>query len=185
MRFLTRHLQILRSSVLVVSLSILSISVTNFMSDLKRALVIELFWTQSRCHGGFGALSPQTKLPAPQIQIWNIINQWSFCHFQNVKSRCTNVKPLYWRLAGPFIETFIRAFRVTSNSRFPCLVSNGTELKIPAQASLWQVEWNGQHNAAIWLSRRPLAQHGLCFTSETMQLLKCFEMSKINSVTAT
>jgi len=48
---------------------LLSISVTNFMSDLKRALVIELFWTQSRCHGGFGALSPQTKLPAPQIQI--------------------------------------------------------------------------------------------------------------------
>jgi len=39
------------------------------MSDLKRALVIELLCTQSRCHGGLGVLSPQTKLPDPQIEI--------------------------------------------------------------------------------------------------------------------
>jgi len=39
------------------------------MSNLKSALIIELLWTQSRRHGGFGAVSPQTKLPSPQIEI--------------------------------------------------------------------------------------------------------------------
>jgi len=43
---LTRHLQILGSLVLAVSLCVyyllLSISITNFMSNLKRALIVEL-----------------------------------------------------------------------------------------------------------------------------------------------
>jgi len=80
-RFLSCHLQILRSLVLFVSLCfiyfsrklhpfLLSISVTNFMSDLKRALIIELLWTQSHCHGGlvcqgFGKLAPPNKAPSP------------------------------------------------------------------------------------------------------------------------
>jgi len=49
-RFLTRHLQLLQSLVLTMSLSVLSISITNFISDLKGA-PIELLWTQYRCHG--------------------------------------------------------------------------------------------------------------------------------------
>jgi len=39
------------------------------MSNLKRALIIKLLWTQSHCHGGFVDLSPQTKLQAPLIEI--------------------------------------------------------------------------------------------------------------------
>ena len=42
-------------------------------------------------------------------------------------------------------------------------------------------QWNEQRNAAILVgSSTILAQHGLCLTSETVRLLKCFEMSKIN-----
>jgi len=42
--------------VLALSLSInyllISISITNLMSNLKRTFIIELLWTQSRCHEG-------------------------------------------------------------------------------------------------------------------------------------
>ena len=44
-------------------------------------------------------------------------------------------------------------------------------------------KWNGQHNAAILVdSSTVLAQHGLCLTPETIRLLKCSEMSKINYI---
>jgi len=39
------------------------------MNDLKHALIIELLRTQSHCDGGLVRLSPQTKLPALQIEI--------------------------------------------------------------------------------------------------------------------
>jgi len=32
------------------------------MSNLKRGLIIELLWTHSRRHGGFGAVSPQIEI---------------------------------------------------------------------------------------------------------------------------
>jgi len=56
------------------------------------------------------------------------------------------------------------------------------------KSSLWPGcgKWNEQHNAVISVvSSATLAQRGLCLTSETMRSLKCSEMSKINSVTAT
>jgi len=47
-------------------------------------------------------------------------------------------------------------------------------------------KWNGQYIAAILVvSSTILARHRLYLTSETMRLLKCSEISKINSVTAT
>jgi len=47
-------------------------------------------------------------------------------------------------------------------------------------------KWNGQHIAAILVvSSTILAQHGLWLTTETMRSLRCSEMSKINSDTAT
>jgi len=67
-RFLSRHLQILRSLVLSVSLSVLSISVTNFMSVLKRAVIIELLWTKSRCHGVWCAYPPKQSPQPPKLQ---------------------------------------------------------------------------------------------------------------------
>ena len=37
---------------------------------------------QSRRHGGaLVVLTPQKKLQAPQIETWNIVNQWSFVNF--------------------------------------------------------------------------------------------------------
>jgi len=51
-------------------------------------------WKQSRGHGeAFGPLGPQTKLQAPQIEVWNIINRCSFIYIQNVKPRCKTVEP--------------------------------------------------------------------------------------------
>jgi len=49
-------------------------------------------------------------------------------------------------LFGPFIETFIRALRVTSCRRFYCLTLNGTELKILALVRPWLGEWTAQCN---------------------------------------
>jgi len=89
--------------------------------------------------GDYGALSPQTRLPAPKIEIWNAINQWSFVNFQNVKPRCTNVKPRYWRLSAPFIEREHSEIHQTAD--FVAWCSHGTEMKIFALARLWQVEW--------------------------------------------
>ena len=147
-RFLTRHLQILRSSVLVVSLSVLSISVTNFMSDLKRALIIELIWNQSRCHGGLVHLAPQTKLPAPQIEIWNTINQWSFCQFSECQA------PLHKRKA-PSVKTFWTVHWNIYQS-IQSYIKQTVSLLGFNTAQSWKSslrpgcgKWSGQHNAAI------------------------------------
>jgi len=71
--YLTRHLQILGSLVLAMSLFVyyllLSISLTYFMSNLKRTLIIKLLRTNfSSPWEGFGAVIPQTKLPAPKLK---------------------------------------------------------------------------------------------------------------------
>ena len=50
-------------------------------------------------------LAPQSKHHAPQIEILNTINQWSFYQIFNFKPPCTNVKPLLmtsWRRFCPF-----------------------------------------------------------------------------------
>ena len=50
--------------------------------------------TQSRCHErDLVVLSPQTKLQAPQIEIWNTINQCNFYQISMSSPPCTNVKP--------------------------------------------------------------------------------------------
>ena len=38
------------------------------MSNLKRAIIIELLRTQSRRHGGFGAVIPPNKAPTPKLK---------------------------------------------------------------------------------------------------------------------
>jgi len=61
---------------------------------------------QSRGHGnGFGGLSPQTKLQAPQIETWNTINQWSFCQFLEYQA------PPHKRKA-PLLKSFQQHFWV-------------------------------------------------------------------------
>ena len=40
--------------------------------------------------GDFGGLASQTKLQAPQIEIWNTINRWSFCEISECQAR--NIK---------------------------------------------------------------------------------------------
>ena len=144
--------------------------------------------------GDFGVVIPPNKAPAPQIEIWNTISQWSFVNFQNVKPRSTNVKPLDWRLSGPFVKTF-----TWEHSDLHLYESIQIYIKQPVsllgfntaqswKSLLWSScgKWNEQHIAGILVvSSTILAQHGLCLTSETMLLLKCSEMSKTNSVTTT
>jgi len=38
-------------------------------------------------------LAPETKLQAPQNEIWNTTNQWSFCRILDCQAPCINVKP--------------------------------------------------------------------------------------------
>jgi len=52
---------------------------------------------------GFGGLnSPQTILQAPQIEIWNITNQWSFGKFRNDKP----LVKTFWRSSAPAMLPF-------------------------------------------------------------------------------
>ena len=47
---------------------------------------------QSRRHGGFGGLGPAKELPSPLIEIWNTINQWSFCQILECQATCTPIQ---------------------------------------------------------------------------------------------
>ena len=49
--------------------------------------------------GSLVGLAPQTKLQAPQIEIWNTLNQWSFCQILECQA------PL--RKRNPPIEDFL------------------------------------------------------------------------------
>jgi len=63
----------------------------NFRDQIKKDVNIWNVWkvwkqinnhsSQSRRHGGFGELSPQTELQVPQIEVRNIANQLSFVNF--------------------------------------------------------------------------------------------------------
>ena len=50
--------------------------------------------------GLWWAYPPQTKLQAPQIEIWHTVNQWRFCQFLECQAPCTNAKPPYWKLSS-------------------------------------------------------------------------------------
>jgi len=45
-------------------------------------------------------LAPQTKLQAPQIEIWNSLNRGVLVNFGMSSLSCTNVKRPYWRPSG-------------------------------------------------------------------------------------
>jgi len=127
-------------------------------------------------------LAPQTKLPAPQIQIWKTINKWGFCLFSECQDSLHKRK-------SPLLKTFWTAHRNIYESIQNCIKELVSLLDFNMKQSwkslLWPGcgKWNGQHIAAILVvSSTILAQHGLCLTSETMWLLKCSEISKINWV---
>jgi len=72
---------------------------------------------------GFGRLSPLNKALTPQNEIGNTINQWSFCQFAECQPPGQTQSPsienfLVTVLSGPFIQTFVRLFRVTSSTGF-------------------------------------------------------------------
>ena len=70
--------------------------------------------------GSFVGLSPQTKLQAPQIEIWNTVNQWSFFQFLECQVPCTNAKPLYWKRFGDGSAS--NAFHGISFPMTPCFI---------------------------------------------------------------
>ena len=142
------------------------------MSNLKSALIVELLWTQSRGHG---AVSPQTKLPAPKIEVWNTINQRS-CQFSECQAPLWKT---FWTVYWNIYES-IRSYLKQPVSLL------GFNTAQSWKSLLWPGcgNWNGQYIAAILVvSSTILAHHGLYLTSETMRLLKCSKVSKINSIT--
>jgi len=73
--------------------------------------------------GGFGGRSPPNKLHAPQIELCNTVNQWSFCQILECQAPCTNVKTLlktFWRrfcMQVKWVTNFSSPFTVTNEAR--------------------------------------------------------------------
>jgi len=44
-------------------------------------------------------LVPPKKTPNPQIETWNTINQWSFCHFRITRPPRTQAKTPSWKMS--------------------------------------------------------------------------------------
>jgi len=112
---------------------------------------------------------------------------WQFLECQ---APCTNLKPLSWRLSDDdSVWTVHWNIHQSIQSSIKQSVSLlGFNTAQSWKSSLWPgcVRWNGQRSAAkLIVTSTILSQHGLCLTSETMRLLKCSEISKINSFTAT
>jgi len=134
--------------------------------------------------GAFVQLASQTKLPAPKIEIWNAINQWRFCQFSECQAplhkRKTPTLKTFWTVHWNIYES------IQSYIEQPVSLL-GFNTAQSWKSLLWPGcgNWNGQYIAEILVVSTILAHHGLYLTSETMRLLKCSEISKINSVTAT
>ena len=60
-------------------------------------------------HGGFGGLSPPNKVPIPQIEIWNTINQSNFCQIWMSTSPHTR-KAAPHKRNDPLLKLFWRRF---------------------------------------------------------------------------
>jgi len=96
--------------------------------------------------GDFGELSPETKLQAPQIEIWNTINQ-CFCQISECQALRTNVKTL--------IEDFLATVLPRHpNSWSSCTKSN--HLLGPKKGSL-VIDWyqNRKEALSYWDTRWP------------------------------
>jgi len=95
-------------------------------------------YAESRRHGGgFGGLSPQTKLQAPQIETWNTINQVEVLSIFRISS------PPHKRKAH-LLKTFQQQFWVcylflycTQGSQS---YSNGTRIWILTCAAAWPAQ---------------------------------------------
>ena len=96
----------------------------------------------------------------------------------------------HWRLSGEdSVWTVHWSINKSIQSYIKQLVSLlGFNTAQSWKSLLWSScgKWNEQHIAGILVvSLTILAHHGLCLTLETMRLLKCSEISKINSVAIT
>ena len=124
---------------------------------------------------------------APSLQNWNMkyyksveFCQFSECHALLHKRKAPLLKT-YWTIHWNIYES-VQSFIIQPVSLL------GFNMAQSWKSLLWPGcgKWNGQHIAAILVvSLTILAHHGLCLTLETMQLLKCSEISKINSVAIT
>jgi len=90
--------------------------------------------------GALLQLASQTKLPAPKIEIWNTINQWSVCQFWECQAplhkRKTPTLKTFWTIHWSIYESIQSCIKQPAS-----LLGYGTELKIFALARLWQLEW--------------------------------------------
>ena len=80
------------------------------------------------------------KAPSPHTEIWNIINQWSFCRFSECQAPLHKCKaPLlktFWTIYWNIYENIQRY----SKQSVSLLGFNTAQLKIFGLARLWQVE---------------------------------------------
>jgi len=90
--------------------------------------------------------------------------------FQNLKPRSTNVQPFHWRLSGPFIETFMRAFRVASNNQFCCLVLTWHSVENLCSSQVVASGMDSTIAAILVVLLTILAQHGLSYCHITVMV---------------
>jgi len=83
---------------------------------------------------------------APQIEIWNTINQWSFVNFQDVKPRCTKRKAPLLKTFWTVHWTICESLQSYIKQPVSLLDFNKVQLKIFALARLWQVDWTAHCN---------------------------------------
>ena len=95
------------------------------------------FFPQSaQSRGGFGGSIPhkQSSKP-PQIETWNIINQWSFCQFLEYQAPSTNAKPPIENFSSDGSES-------AAYSSFVHKKPNLTQMK--QEFKYLRAQWHGQ-----------------------------------------
>jgi len=97
---------------------------------------------------------PPKQSSQPQSEIWNTMNQWSFCQFSEFQAPLHKRKAPLLKTFWTFFETFMRAFKVISNSRFRCLVLTRHRVENLCSGQVVASEMNSTFQQ-YWLSRRP------------------------------
>ena len=148
---------------LAVSLSVyywlLSISITDFRSNVKRALVNDLLWTRSRRHKGLWCGYPPKQNFQPPNRKMKYYKSVEFVNFENFKPRCTKIKPLFLKTFSTVHWNYFESIQSYIKQPVSLLGFNTAQ---SWKSLLWPGcgKWNGQHIVAILVvSSTILAQH--------------------------
>ena len=126
--------------------------------------------------GGFGAVIAPNKAPNPP----NGNMKYKSVEFLSIFRMSSPATQTQSPSIEDFLDRLLKHENIQSYIKWPVSLL-GFNTAQRWKSLLWPGcgKWNGQHIAAILaVSSTILAQHDLCLTSETMRLLKCFEISK-------